>query len=472
MTGRMTMARGQTFRKLSAILLLCACSVGAAHAAATLFLGEPYSYDGALAGTGHASIYLSDVCAKTPVELRPCAPGETGIVISRYHRVAGYDWIAIPLVPYLYAVENEDDLPLFADKKMVAFLRDRYRRKYLEALAPDLPDGGTPEGDWYELVGASYIRTIYAYEFETTPEQDAALIRKLNAHVNHDHFNLVTSNCADFARNIIDFYQPHAVHRSIIGDLGVTTPKQLARTLSKYSRKHPELEPSNFVIPQVPGNVPRSKPVHGVLECALTAKKYMLPVFALHPYIAGMLIAGYWGHGRFNPAQNALVLDANHQLDEPPTKEQRRNLQARFEELMHGAAADDAGANTAVDDHRWAASLAAADPSVDSSGRPVLQTTVDGAIADVGAARVNVMGVPDTRDFAAGLVEARLREELKSAPARKSSRADVENDLALLQQLISPRRITVVDAEPVLSQQRGSEHATQPPVAHSTRLLP
>jgi len=39
------------------------------------------------------------------------------------------------------------------------------------------------------------------------------------------------------------------------------------------------------VIPQVPGTIPRSKPVHGVVECALTAKKYMLPLFALHPFV-------------------------------------------------------------------------------------------------------------------------------------------------------------------------------------------
>jgi hypothetical protein len=29
--------------------------------------------------------------------LRPCQPGELGVVISRYHRVGGYDWIAMPV---------------------------------------------------------------------------------------------------------------------------------------------------------------------------------------------------------------------------------------------------------------------------------------------------------------------------------------------------------------------------------------
>ena len=89
-------------------------------------------------------------------------------MISRYTRIAGYDWIAIPLVPYLYAVENPEDVPLYADPKLVAFLRDQYRRARLEDLAPDAPGGETPKGDWYELVGSSYDRTNYGFEIETT----------------------------------------------------------------------------------------------------------------------------------------------------------------------------------------------------------------------------------------------------------------------------------------------------------------
>jgi hypothetical protein len=423
-------------------LCLMACLVlstlARAHASATLFLGEPYSYDGALAGTGHAAVYLSGVCANSPTGLRPCAPGETGIVLSRYHRVAGYDWIAIPLIPYLYAVENRDDIPLFADKKLTAFLRDQYRRNHLEALIPDLPGGSAPEGDWYELVGASYIRTIYAYEIATTPAEDAALIRKLNGRPNRDRYNLVTANCADFVRQIINFYHPHAVHRSIVGDLGVTTPKQAAITLSKYSRHHPEFAPENYVIPQIPGSLPRSKPVHGVLESALTAKKYMLPLFVLHPYVAGSLIIGYFGHGRFNPSQNAMVLDANNHLDQPPSRAERRNLQDRFDEIL--VAIPDADE---VTQRHWAAQHAAAEPTVDASGHAFLEVPLNGDVTDVGITRANIL--TDDVDhvanyeFAVGLLKARLREELKSAPARKSALADVENDLTLLEQLMTLR---------------------------------
>src|SRR5438270_2157564 len=145
-----------------------------AHGSATLLLEEPYGTMGFFTATGHAAVYLSGVCADTPVVLRRCAPGETGVVISRYDGVAGYDWVAIPLIPYLYAVERAEDVPLFADAKMTGFLRERYRRRYLEDVVPDLKNGSAPGGNWYELIGSSYDRTIYAFEFGTTAEQDAA----------------------------------------------------------------------------------------------------------------------------------------------------------------------------------------------------------------------------------------------------------------------------------------------------------
>lgn len=412
--------------------MVCLCSITRARAEATLFLEEPYSYDGALAGTGHAAVYLSNICASSPVALRLCEPGEAGVVISRYHRVAGYDWIAIPLIPYLYAVEKQEDIPLFADKKLVAYLRDRYRRDHLETLIPDLADGGTPEGDWYELVGASYLRTIYGYEIETDPKLDAALIRKLNGRANHDHFDIVTSNCADFARGIIDFYHPHAVHRSFIGDLGVTTPKQLARTLSRYSHHHPELQASKYMIPQVPGLIPRSKPVHGVLECAITAKKYMLPLLVLHPYVAGSLIAAYWGHGRFDPSKNTLVLDASNQLNAPLTRAERRAAQDRFEEIVRSASSPSVTEGSAErvaqrlpeqrfpeNDPRWAA----------------------------GMTRANIMNeilnAPESNEFATALVKARLSEELKPAVARKTARSDVESDFVILRRLMEVQTATL-----------------------------
>ena len=60
----------------------------------------------------------------------------------------------------------------------------------------------------------------------------------LNAAPNVNHFNLFFHNCADFARHTMNFYYPGAIHRSLFADVGIMTPKQAAKTLLGYSRRH------------------------------------------------------------------------------------------------------------------------------------------------------------------------------------------------------------------------------------------
>lgn len=293
---------------LIATVGLLALSAGAARASVTLLLEEPFGNFGGLTPTGHASMYLSRVCAASPISLRRCREGEQGVVISRYHRVAGYDWIAIPVLPYLYAVDRPDEVPSSVSSADVAALRDRYRRMNLEELAPDADGGRTPNGDWIQLVGAAYDRTIYAFGIETTEEQDDEFIQKFNSGLNQRHFNILFHNCADFVRQGVDFYYPHAIHRSLIADMGIMTPKQAAASLVGYSKHHRDLQFSSFVIPQVAGTVPRSTAVRGVMESFVKSKKYAVPlvsVAVLHPYFGGSLAFAWLDGSHFNPRRIA-----------------------------------------------------------------------------------------------------------------------------------------------------------------------
>src|SRR5580693_2027355 len=100
---------------------LC-CTHG--HAQAALLMEEPYGVFGVLNPTGHNAIYFERICAETPVKLRRCQPGEMGVVISRYQGIDGYDWVAIPLIPYLYAVENPADVSQHVNREIVGRLRN------------------------------------------------------------------------------------------------------------------------------------------------------------------------------------------------------------------------------------------------------------------------------------------------------------------------------------------------------------
>lgn len=413
------------------------------------------------------AVYLSNVCSASPVVLRRCADGESGVVLSRYDGIAGHDWIAIPLIPYLYAVDRPEAIPLFADAKLVAFLRDQYRRQYLESLAPDRRDGGTPEGNWYELIGSSYDRTIYGFEIETSPEQDALLIDKLNHQPNRQRYNFVERNCADFVREIVDFYYPHALHRSVIGDLGVTTPKQSAKMMARYSQHHPELQSSGYLIPQVPGTIRRSKPIHGVLESVMAAKKYMVPLVVLNPYLGGGLLIEYFGHRRFDPARNALVMnpESGRGLDAPMTNDERLRFQSRMEELSQNRSISDRsdagfeeGKNKEV--KTWERLQASAQPAVDAFRQPILEVRTGNAVAQVGLSRANILTGSGAPELAARLMEARLRQELRPAMARKTSRSGAESDLALLQQLLSLRPSEVAATPPSKNERRAQATAS------------
>jgi hypothetical protein len=439
-------------RFIAVLVLLLAWSSVRAHAGATLLLEEPYSVDGTFAGTGHVAVYLNRVCAETPFVLRRCSPGEQGVVLSRYHGIAGYDWFAIPLIPYLYSVDLPEQVPLYADPKLVAFLRNQYRRKYLAETIPDAANGEVPEGPWVQLVGAAYDRTVYGFDIETSPEKDDELIRLLNSRPNKGMYRLLSENCADFVRGIINFYYPGALHRSVLADLGVTTPKQIAKCLVHFSRHHPRLQSTSFVIPQVPGTIKRSKSVRGVVESAFKAKKYMAPLLVWHPVIVGCFAAAYFtGSSGFDPGRHALVFDPRRDLEPPMSAQQRRESQNRLELLARSVME-----GTALEEAKWPRLEASAEPQLDAAGRPVLRLRVGDNPVEVGLARENIVSESESPEIAQHLLLVRLREELRrSAP--KVSQSDVHSDLRLLEELHRGRPELYSPVADTFAQEPGSE---------------
>jgi hypothetical protein len=411
------------------------------QAQATLLLEEPYSYDGSFAGTGHTAVYLSRVCAETPTELRRCRGGENGVVISRYHHIGGRDWIAVPLIPYLYAVKEPGDVPLYVDAKLVQFLRDEYLSNNLADVAGEIG----PKASSNQLAGSAYDRTLYAFRIATRPEQDDELIRILNSAPNEEAYKLLNRNCADFVKQIINFYYPHATHRSVIGDLGVTTPKQVAKSLVHTAKHHPEMQMTVFVIPQVPG-LKRSKPVHGVIESVVLAKKYVTPVLLFHPVLVAGVETAYWAGWRFDPTKNAMVFDSTisdstiaisamsdpwQRRDPPLTKEQRRSYLESASSLKRDIRQESVSG--------WKKFQASAAPQFDSEGRPFLQADWNGNAVQVGLSRENVLRLASPPELVQDMLLTRIEQELKAKPARVSKR-QVEADWRLLEQSLEARK--------------------------------
>ncbi len=269
------------------------------RAQAALLMEEPYGFFGTVNPTGHTAVYFERVCAETPVKLRRCQPGELGAVVSRYDGIDGLDWVAIPLVPYLYSVESPDAVPVRADKELVGRLRNRYCEQHLLSLGEKVPAGDFWHGGWTELVGVAYERRIYAFRFNTTDVQDDAFIAKMNDAANRSHFQLLFSNCSDFARVILNEYFPGTFKRSFFPDAGMTTPKQITYKLVRYAKKHPDEELNVYEIPQVPGYRHLSRSNKSISESLITTG-YAIPIVVMNPYLAGGLFVDYLVRGRYH----------------------------------------------------------------------------------------------------------------------------------------------------------------------------
>lgn len=282
---------------LSVLAMLGASAHGRGQAA--LLMEEPYGFFGALNPTGHTAIYFSRICADSPVKLRRCEPDETGSVIARYQGIAGNDWVAMPLIPYLYSVENVSEVPSRVNRETVLRLRKHYHEQHLGTLGANVFEGNIVHGGWTQLVGVAYERRIVAFRFATTEEQDDTLIAEMNDSRNHTSFNLLYENCADFARRIMNEYFPQTFKRTIFPDAGITTPRQIASKLVKYASKHPDTELAVFEISQVPGYRRHSRSNKSV-SASLITRGYALPLAMVNPYLAGGIFVDYLLRGRFS----------------------------------------------------------------------------------------------------------------------------------------------------------------------------
>lgn len=274
-------------------LAIFSCAYSQAQAA--LFMESADGIPSLFNPTGHEAVYFARICAETPTHLRRCGRGELGVVISRYQGIGGYDWVAIPLVPYLYSVENVRDVPQHVNREMVNQLRLAYHAAHLKSLG-SVPEGGRIKRGWIQLLGASYERRIYAFRFETTAGQDDAFIAWMNDSANRSHFSLLFHNCSDFASRVLNFYFPGTFRRHWAPDAGITTPRQVAYELVQYARRHQELRLSVEQIPLIPGYQRLNRQNESASK-SLLLTGVIVPVALLNPFVAAAIAADslLWG---------------------------------------------------------------------------------------------------------------------------------------------------------------------------------
>jgi hypothetical protein len=279
----------------------------------TLLVGEPYGPFGTLVPVGHTAIYLDRLCADGPFALRECRAGEMeGVAIARYDKLGHYDWLATPIMQFLYAADRPEEIPGYVTPELAANLRERYRVRFLRDFIRDGKQKDTKTREWWESAGVTFNRRLWGYRVETTLEQDLALMDKLNKGPNRHHYSINRANCANFAADVINFYYPGVVphHGDRVADFGWMTPKFVARKLAEYGKKHPEAGLQVMEVPQLPGSLRRSRTVRGAAEAGLKTKRYLAAMFVVQPELPPVLTVLYLMHGRWKLGQGAEVADA------------------------------------------------------------------------------------------------------------------------------------------------------------------
>jgi hypothetical protein len=254
-------------------------------------------------GAGHTAVYLSGICADTPVTLRACRADENGVVLTSYDSFgedSAYHWNAIPLNLYLYGVEDEGERTLYATPTVRWVLEERYRVKYMGAICHG-KCASDPSALWRESIAATFDHDIYMFVARTTPEQDQALLEKLLRAGNVSHYNAVRYNCADFVRDVVNTYFPGAARADRINDFGMTGPKAIAKSFTHYAVRHPEIDFRVQRFTQIPGEFRPSHDNRKGTEQLVRANKWRLPLLAVGPEILLFATGNYLVSGRFNP---------------------------------------------------------------------------------------------------------------------------------------------------------------------------
>jgi hypothetical protein len=256
-----------------------------------------------ITGSGHTAVYFSHICPESPVKLRLCRPGEEGSVMSNYINIGedqNYEWNVVPLSVYVYGVENPRHRPLVGTDKIKAALEDRYRDKYLGPWCTTEACRKSDKSEWREMVGAGLSRNFYIFFVETTEQQDLEIIARFNADPNVNHFNGAIRNCADFTKDAVNAYFPHSAHRDFLNDFGMTSPKAVARSFTRYAIAHPEMQFRVLHFSQTPGTIKRSTEPHSGTEQLYHSKKLLVPMLLFADYELAGVAASYLLTGRFN----------------------------------------------------------------------------------------------------------------------------------------------------------------------------
>lgn len=405
-----------------------------------------------ITGTGHTAVYFSNICAATPVKLRLCRPGELGSVMSTYINIGedqAYEWNIVPLSVYLYGVEDPGNRPIFGSVQVKQLLEERYRENYLSDYCETTSCRTSAKAEWREMVAATMIRSVYIFAVDTTVRQDEKFIAEFNNLPNKNNFNGVTRNCADFTRNVINFYFPHAVYRDYLNDFGMESPKAVARTFTRYAIHHKELNFRVMHFGQVPGTIKRSSEVRAGTEQLYRSKKLLIPLALFADHALPVVVASYLLTGRFNPertyekysAEGPDIDDfgAQQSAASPDERVELVGTKKEWKQYRKALNSTVEASKNVIEEHDLSHFFKDLDrdgtATVDRDGSLWIGLSEDGEPLRVGLSASNALSPGSNAQLAYKFFLARTERELKDPKHSRETMMEFNLDWAMLQRI-------------------------------------
>ncbi len=412
---------------------------------------------------GHSLVYLSGVCAASPIRARLCEAGEQGSVVTTYpdfRETQAYAWNLVPLSLYLQGSLVPGDRLLYGSRLVKEALEAHAREGFLQEVCADGHCPQTPHSFWRDIVDANAARDIFIFAVLTTRAQDQTVVDWLNASPNVNHYNGFTNNCAVFTSSLVNLIFPHSVHRDFPNDLGMMAPKAAARSFTHWARKRPELGFYSMHFAQQPGDLPRSGVSQSGTETAIHMKKYLIPAALIGDHeVAGSFFVAYFLTGRFgvykefshHPSSLAVGPETAPEIEEEDrdevqwsyvgtAAEQKRwtvlgspqdwaDYRERFAEMQ-----DSAEAKEFSHKRFFPQKFDSGTAIVDAKGRPWLMIEIDGSMRRVGISNRNLMAAESDPELAFQLMLGRVGYVLHTKNHLRETMEEFRKDWSLLEE--------------------------------------
>ncbi len=256
------------------LLFLFILAASTCRADVALFVEDPAGYKGFFSDSGHLAIWISNACVGTQGLVTPCQGG-SGVVLSSTSYWLNRGWAAIPAQLYLEGTPNVPE-----------------RDAWSEAMGATYPDLPVSYGRKY--IGRLNHRGAYVLRIQTTPEQDASVLSRIQQDRSTFRYTTLSSNCSDFARQVLSLYFPKVFARKLLLDFGISTPHGVANRFYKLGRSTPSLQMRVYYISRLTASGRfHDGPTKGICEAAITDAKYAIPLLIYQPIIYAAFGACY-----------------------------------------------------------------------------------------------------------------------------------------------------------------------------------